>query len=178
MRHQATASVDLPSWDRKGATFCLMEAPTIRDLKFIPTEFRPLDYDGEWLISGGCGVFVVAMKEVFPEGKIAVAWYSDHGRRAIAHAVFYDPETGKAWDGCGSWDQAWVAISGHNGIIEQEMDADASVLAAHMEIPYNPEAPFADDRIMDAWQFAERHFLPEYHAALQAEYGDSDEDDF
>lgn len=156
--------------------FQRVEAPTIRDLKFIPTEYTPLDADGEWLMGGGCVHLAVAMKEVFPEGKIAVAWYDDRGRRGLSHAVFYDPATGHAWDGCGSWDDAETAVSGHSGIIERNMDADVAELVEHMGIPYNPEAPFENDLLAEAWEFAERHFLPAYHAAIQAQY-DGDPDD-
>jgi hypothetical protein len=151
-------------------------APMITDLQLVPTRYEALDSDGEWLMGGGCVHLAIALKEVFPEGKIAVAWYSDHGRKAISHAVFYNPETDQAWDGCGSWDHADVAISGHGGIIEQDMDADVEAIAQHMSIPYNPDAPFENDLLMEAWEFAERHFLPAWHEARLAEYG-ADEDD-
>ena len=151
-------------------------APTINDLAVLPTTYEPLDGDGEWLMGGGCVHLALALKEVFPEGKIAVGWYDDHGRRAISHAVFYNPQTGMAWDGCGSWKSWEVAISGHSGETEREEDADSGAIAAQMNIPWNPEAPWEDDRLMEAWTFAEKHFLPAWHARTLAEYGD-DEDD-
>jgi hypothetical protein len=153
----------------------LPRGPEIADLKLVPTTYEPLDSDGEWLISGGCVHLALALKEVFPAGKIAVAWYSDHGRRAIAHAAFYDPATGHAWDGCGSWDHYQVAVSGHAGA-EIEDDADMIEIARQMEIPFNPNAPFENDLLMDAWCFAEKHFLPEMYAERQAEYGFEDDD--
>jgi hypothetical protein len=134
--------------------------PRIDDLLEVPTEFRPLDRDGEWLLGGGCYYLAAALKDVFPEGKIAATWYSDHGRRALSHAVFYDPRTNRAWDGAGSWEHFQVALSGHD-YIELETDADPVAMFEAIGLTYDSEAPFADDRMMDAWMFAERHFLPE-----------------
>lgn len=152
-----------------------MDAPKIDDLEIIPTDYEPLDDDGDWLISGGCVHLAIALKEVFPEGKIAVGWYSDHGRRAISHAAFYNPANGYAWDGCGTHSHADAAVSGHL-VDEVELDADVVTIAAHMGIPYNPEAPFENDQLMDAWTFAERHFLPAWHAQTLAEYGDGEDE--
>lgn len=149
--------------------------PKLSDLKQIKSDYTPLDADGDWLMSGGCVHLAIALKEVFPEGKIAVGWYQDHGRRAISHAVFYDPTTGHAFDGMGTHDYFDAAVSGLN-VSEVERDASVTAIAEHMGIPYNPEAPFENDLIMEAWEFAERHFLPKLYAARLAEYGA--EDDF
>jgi hypothetical protein len=139
-------------------------SPTIDDLLDIPTQYEPLDSDGEWLMGGGCYYLAAALKDVFPEGKIGASWYSDHGRRALSHAVFYNPINGRAWDGSGTWDDYIVALSG-NDYIEMEEDADPLEMFSSIGLSYNPEAPFSDDRMMDAWLFAERHFLPEkFHA--------------
>lgn len=141
-------------------------APEISDLLFggkLDPEnhnYHSLDWDGEWLIGGGCAHLAIAMKEVFPEGKIAAAWYDDHGRRALSHAVFYDPKTGHAWDGVGTWDDFDTAVRINGGITEVDPDAQPIDLAEHQGINYDPEYPFANEGIMLGWEFAERWFLP------------------
>ena len=149
--------------------------PTVKELIGPDADarnYQPLDSDGEWLMGGGCVHLAIAMKEVFPEGKIAVSWYDDRGGAGWRTRCSTTPRPGRRMTASESTTirrggdlRGRARPTGTWTPIQAE-------LAEHMGIHYNPEAPFEDDGIMDAWMFAERHFLPEW---ARVEREDEDE---
>ena len=111
---------------------------------------------GTWLAGGGCAHLALLLKTVYPEMKIGTEWYDDHGRRAVAHAVAYDPTTRIGYDVFGS-DSIEDKLPMHGGTVE--WDQDPQELADAMQIAWTPEDPWTDPSTLDAEDFFSRHFL-------------------
>lgn len=111
--------------------------------------------------AGGCVHLALAIHSIYPEStKLAVQWYDDRGRRAIAHALAYDPVTKLGFDalGCGDVDDALDGYSDRHDL-EREMDADPDEIAEQMQIEWKRDAPFDDMGVSEAATFFESHFL-------------------
>lgn len=125
--------------------------------------YEPLP-GGEWFGAGGCAHLALAAISLYPDLKIAAGWYDDHGRRALGHAVAYDPKTNVAYDFVGIHEYADIAVSDYSelGI---EMNQDPAELARQMDIRWTPEEPWADDSVFDGAEFFERWFEGEMRKA-------------
>jgi hypothetical protein len=131
---------------------CTLHGPSAHD-----GGYEPLDFDGEWLMAGGCAHLAVAMKQMHPHLKIAAAYYDDHGRRALAHAWAYDPQANLAYDGVGMHDDCDAPGLGHQ-TTDVIMDEDSAKLAKQMGFAWSADEPWLSDSVFDAAEFAQRYF--------------------
>lgn len=115
--------------------------------------------------AGGCAHLALAFISLYPQLKIAVDWYSDHGRRAVSHAVAYDPDSGRCFDVYGTQQLSW-ALPIDTSSIEVETDVDPVKLAEHMDIRdlsgrlWSPENPWANHSVYDAAELIDQMFPP------------------
>lgn len=127
-----------------------------------------------WQVAGGCTYLATAIQLMHPDYKIATAYYHETigGGEYIAHAVAYDPKTGRAFDGYGihdSYDDALSAFGDKSHpLVRIDPDTDPVELAERMGYDYDPEEPFLNDQVFLASQFAEYWFEPQKRGQSQS----------
>jgi hypothetical protein len=115
---------------------------------------------GEWFGAGGCAHLALAFRNIYPQMKIAVQWFDEGYGKILAHAVAWDPASGKAYDFVGTHDSPEMALAGHDGSLELlDKDADPEQIAEHMEITWDDkDNQWVSNGVFDGSAFIEWHF--------------------
>jgi hypothetical protein len=107
--------------------------------------------------SGGCAHLALAFHSLWPQLKLAAAWYDDHGRKALAHAVAWDPATGRAYDIFGAHVSPQDALGGWEG--KTQLDVNPQELAEVMHITWSDDEPWSDGEVYKGSILIGEHFL-------------------
>lgn len=114
-----------------------METRLIKSLDMPLTQYidenankgKTLDLEVEqWFMTGGCGVYALALQELNPSYEIAVDKYWCEGETLFNHVFCVDPSTGRAYDSRGEFESAEALIDyksdKHSGIVEGDTDIE------------------------------------------------------
>lgn len=84
----------------------------------------------QWFMTGGCGVYALALQDLNPTYDIAVDKYWCEGETMFNHVFCIDPKTGHAFDSRGEFSSAEALIDyktdSHSGIVEGDEDLELS----------------------------------------------------
>ena len=127
-------------------------------------------YGPFYYVAGGCANLALAFKVLRPDMKIAVAWTPAPGETErgpdsnFEHVVAYDPKAGKGYDGWGTHEPPEESLWGYQA--NEDMDVSPEEVAEHFGVRWDPNEPWAEQRIFDAYsEVIEPYFIADEEKA-------------